>query len=292
MAHETKNKNKSKLMIAARNDATKKRKSALKALKNESSVKKSIETTPCLSPKVESKTKKPRIKRKKTIQSHASTEKRCTNVFIPYDLLYDVIKHVSSVTLLKLSHVSKYYRDFVIQTDENGKNKATLFKRYTKLNEIDSKVMIHHFKSVEAIPWMEMALSHDSQRCIGCQTHRYVFLFNHLPQFYVCHKCCKDEKYLRSVCKSSVTKEYFLTSTIINKNNIDFRSFFVTNPHYKNSSEMQLFWLLEIEFYAHMVWGGADGFRLETEKRLLKREKMKVKRFGKLIDNDQAFIYY
>jgi hypothetical protein len=212
--------------------------------------------------------RKPRLKKQKIQHHNYAPSDVCINDVIPMeDLIYKIMSHLNALDLFHLQQTCKLYQTLICPKH---------FKRFLYLSEKDTVILNFEFEN--EIPYHKFAISKQTIRCVECCKRQYCFLFDHLPQFYVCRNCSSTVFWLRNVCKSRKEGEYFLTPSVVKKYDLELNSFFVTNPHYKSASEMQLFWELEVKYYAYQIFGGKEGFHAETEKRRIKREKMAITR--------------
>lgn len=224
--------------------------------------------------------KKRQYKRRKTKHKEEFVSQHCDvciNDVLPMDdILFLLVEFLQPLDIVNLKLTCHYYNDLLTEN---------VFKKFVSLDEDDLKILKF---ALDKIPYNKMAISYQTGRCVECNKRNYTHLYDHLPTFYVCYECVRNTDWLRNVCKSRMQSEFFLTPTQLKKHKIQLRSFYVTNPHYKNASDMELFWELEARYYAYSIYGGKEGYEAESEKRKERREK-RAKRQPKIKESNRFY---
>lgn len=89
-----------------------------------------------------------------------------------------------------------------------------------------------------------------------------------------------DEGKHSLIAKTQAKTEYLLKDCDIDKREPPLKFLLRKNPHNPHS-EMKLYLQVQIEERALMVWGSEDQLREELERRDVKRQESKIKKFNK-----------
>ncbi|KAK2578955.1 hypothetical protein KPH14_011159 [Odynerus spinipes] len=99
----------------------------------------------------------------------------------------------------------------------------------------------------------------------------------------VCDACRDSEDKHSLITKSEAKQEYLLRDYDLDKREPALKYIVRKNPHNAQWGEMKLYLQLQIERRALDVWGSEEKLLEEKEKRNLRREETKIKKFNKKI---------
>lgn len=118
-------------------------------------------------------------------------------------------------------------------------------------------------------------------RCDECKKE---FRFSYLLQTFDLSVCdaCRDSKDKHSlITKSQAMQDYLLKDCDFDKREPPLKYILRTNPHDARWGKMKLYLHLQIEQRALEVWGSEENLIEEKEKRKLKQEEARRKKFNK-----------
>jgi len=101
--------------------------------------------------------------------------------------------------------------------------------------------------------------------------------------YSVCDSCkdCKDKHSL--ITKTEAKEEYLLKDCDFDKRQPPLKFIVRKNPHNMRWGEMKLYLHLQVEKRALEVWGTEEELLEEREKRDVKRQEAKIKKFNKKV---------
>lgn len=94
------------------------------------------------------------------------------------------------------------------------------------------------------------------------------------------------------ITKSEAKEEYLLKDCDFDKREPPLKYILKKNPHNNRWGEMKLYLHLQIEKRALEVWGSEEVLLEEREKRDMKRQESKVKRYNKKVMSPSFFFFF
>lgn len=98
-----------------------------------------------------------------------------------------------------------------------------------------------------------------------------------------CDSCRDKEDKHKLITRTEAKQEYLLKDCDFDKREPPLKFILKKNPHNSNWGDMKLYLKLQVEKRAIEVWGSLEELEEEHEKRDMKREEGKIKRFNKKV---------
>lgn len=120
--------------------------------------------------------------------------------------------------------------------------------------------------------------------CLDCED-KFVdsFLWKNF-EYSVCDACRDNDDKHKLITRTEAKNEYLLKDCDFDKREPALKYITRKNPHNSRWGDMKLYLLLQIEERALVVWGSEEQLCQERELREEKREKTKLKKYNKRIE--------